>query len=68
VPLLELNNNGGRPLLYSENSMVKLAQNDTTKYAEKAQVKLEYVDNCNRSTYLLNDKYRFKKYLEFAQD
>ena len=55
-------------MLYSDKSIQKLAQNDSTKYDRKANVRRDYQDTCNRSVYLLNDKYRFKKYLEYNDD
>ena len=67
VPVLELKR-GGQSMLYSDKSVQKLACNDSTKYDKKSNVRKDYQDTCNRSIYLLNDKYRFKKYKEFDQD
>jgi|TARA_B110000285_G_C15102870_1_gene606060 hypothetical protein len=69
VPVLELKGgNPGQTMLYSDMSVKKLSQNDSTKYDKKSNVRRDYQDTCNRSIYLLNDKYRFKKYLEYSDD
>ena len=69
VPVLELARGGpnGAKMLYSDKSVQKLALNDSTKYDKKLNVVKDYQETCNRSIYLLNDKYRFKKYKEFDE-
>ena len=68
MPALKLETAKGQKILYSDKSIRQLAFNDTTKYDKQSAVKVAYIDSCNKSTFLLNDKYRFKRYIEFEKD
>ena len=68
LPVLQFQTHEGHEMLYSDKSIRGLHQNDTTRYEPKSRIKIEYRDVGNRATYLINNKFRYQKYMPFGED
>lgn len=61
---IEFNTEKG-PLLYSDDSLKRLAQNDSLRYQEYDNLMNEYKNISSKSVFLLNSKYKYRRYIEF---
>ena len=59
LPVLQFNTLEGHQILYSDKSIKRLHQNDTTRYDPKSRIQMDYREVGNRATYMINNKFRY---------
>jgi hypothetical protein len=52
-------------MLYSDDSLKRLATNDTMRYEGYNEVINDVKNTSSKSVYLLNSKYKFRQYIAF---
>jgi hypothetical protein len=53
------------PLLYSDESLKKLINNDSLRYESYNKLIKEYKNSSSKSVYLLNNKYKYRRFIEY---
>ena len=53
------------PLLYSDDSLKKLAYNDSLRYDTYNDLIKDFKNVSSKSVFLLNSKYKYRQYIEY---